>query len=82
MVTKVHPEGIQSIEINIAVSDMDENMPGWYYTIAVDGHEDIDGGMCTGSLDDAIEMASSQAQAIALMGYEFGRFTREIKGAQ
>lgn len=48
--------------------DDDEDQPAWMYTIFADrtaydnGDSEIDGGMCTGSLIDAIGMALSHLE--------------------
>jgi hypothetical protein len=60
---RLESKDIESIKVHIGVGD-----GGWYYEIDVNEFKDVDGGLCTGSLDDAVSMACGQASAIALMG--------------
>ena len=52
---------MQSITITITLSD---NEPGYFYDILDDNDNSLDGGLCTGSFVDALEMATDQAKTI------------------
>ena len=73
---RVPPKDIEELTIKMHRTlapaydeDGDEiEVPGIYYEIHADGVE-VDGGMCTGTLEDALNMAYDQAQTVAMCGY-------------
>lgn len=59
---------MENLTITIVKNDKEHFLYDIYFCSAneVDGHMSEDGGVCTGSIKDALEMATKQAKALLI----------------